>query len=168
MQINDGNYSPTYTELTPVQMSENTEVKVPVVSSYPTNGQSYPTNGQQFSIKTEDSFSEYPTESFVMYDSNDVQFGPNLTESHYVQLQNLFRGLPKSMFIQSIKKNYASCEVRMEEVRSCLFMYLKETDGFPYPDCQMKKRIETRNGVSLSDKLAADIQTMMSLCDGGD
>ena len=74
MQINDGNYSPTYTEITPVQMSENTEVKVPVVSWYPTNGQSYPTNGQQFSIKTEDSFSECPTESYVEYDNNDVQF----------------------------------------------------------------------------------------------
>ena len=110
-------HSPTYTELTPVQLSDNTEVKVPVVSSYPTNG--------QVNIKVEDSFNEYPTESIIGFDNNYTQFGPSFTQSHYTQLQSFVRGLPKSMFVNAIKKNYASCEVRMEEVRSHLFIILK-------------------------------------------
>ena len=97
MELINGNYSPTFTELTPVQLTDNTEVKVPFVSSYPPNA-------QQFSIKTEDSFSEYPTESYMEFNNTDELFGPNFTQSQFVQLQSIFRGLPKSMFIDAIKK----------------------------------------------------------------
>ena len=87
----------------------------------------------------------------------------------YNQLQILYRGLPKEMFVGRILRNEASCVVTLESHRSELFELIKECDDFPYGlQCDLKRRVHTRNGDSVATKLACDIHTLMAVLEGGD
>ena len=73
------------------------------------------------------------------------------------------------MFINRILLNEASCENKLGEMRSSLFEHLKETDDFPYGlQCQLKRRVCTRNSDSVAVKLSQDIHTLMSVLEGAE
>lgn len=82
----------------------------------------------------------------------------------YNQLQILYRGLPKEMFVSRILRNEVSCVVTLESHRSELFELIKECDDFPYGlQCDLKRRVHTRNDDSVATKLACDIHTLMAV-----
>ena len=87
----------------------------------------------------------------------------------YKSLVMLYRGLPKEMFVSRILRDEASCKVRLGEMRSTLFEYIKESEDFPYGlQCMMKCRIGTRSGDTVAVKLAHDIHTVMSVLEGAE
>ncbi|MEW8562289.1 MAG: hypothetical protein AB2541_09295 [Candidatus Thiodiazotropha sp.] len=81
----------------------------------------------------------------------------------------LFRGLPKEMFINRILLNEASCEIKLGEIRSSLFEYIKDSEDWPYGlQCMLKRRIYTRNGDPVPVKFAQDIHTLISVLEGAE
>ena len=73
------------------------------------------------------------------------------------------------MFVSRILRNEASCVVTLESHRSELFELIKECDDFPYGlQCELKRRVHTRNGDSVATKLACDIHTLMAVLEGGE
>ena len=50
----------------------------------------------------------------------------------YQKLQDLFKGLPKEMFVNRFLLNEASCDITLENYRSVLFEELKEMADFPF------------------------------------
>ena len=80
-----------------------------------------------------------------------------------------FRGLPREMFVSKVLRDNASCESKLDEMRSSLFEYLKEVEDFPYGlQCMLKRRKGTRNGDSVAIKLTNDIHTLMSVLEGSE
>ena len=178
-----------YTELTPVMLETSqgyrTEVKVPVT---PRGIESIEcTNVDTTGADSYDTFTAVATcnisqSDYSMYVSNSVGAPDEVyvkTESQneddyndnivYNGLVALYRGLPKEMFINRILLNEASCENKLGEMRSSLFEHLKETDDFPYGlQCQLKRRVCTRNSDSVAVKLSQDIHTFMSVLEGAE
>ena len=178
-----------YTELTPVILETSqgyrTEVKVPVT---PRGNESIEcTNGETTDADSYDTFtamatcnisqSDYsmhvsnsvgaPDEVYVKTESqNEDDYNDNIVYNGLVALN---RGLPKEMFINRILLNEASCENQLGEMRSSLFEHLKETYDFPYGlQCQLKRRVCTRNSDSVAVKLSQDIHTLMSVLEGAE
>ena len=67
----------------------------------------------------------------------------------YKRLVSSYRGLPREMFVNQVLRDEASCESKLEEMRSSLFEYLKEAEDFPYGlQCMLKRRKGTRMVIS--------------------
>ena len=80
----------------------------------------------------------------------------------------LFRGLPPPLFIGRLKRVYGECEVKLDTVRTDLFELIKRKDNCPYKSSDIKKRIQTRNGELIADKLGRDIHTLLAVIDGAE
>lgn len=87
----------------------------------------------------------------------------------YQKLIDLFRELPKEMFVNRVLLNEASCEATLENYRMVPFEELKELDDFPFGlQCELKRRVHTCKGDAVAVKLAYDIHTLMAVHEGGD
>ena len=87
----------------------------------------------------------------------------------FTKLVALFRGLPREMFVNRVILNEASCEVTLENYRKTLFEEIRESDAFRYGlQCELKRRVNTRNGDTVAVKLTYDTHTLMSIMEGGD
>lgn len=91
-----------------------------------------------------------------------------LSDSQLQQLSVYFHGFPRVMFKDALIKLYAGCDKKLGEVRSDLFVLIGKQDGNPYPGAALKRRMQTRNGDTLAEKLAFDIHTLISILEGGD
>ncbi len=84
------------------------------------------------------------------------------------RMTNIFRGLPRDMFVNKVIQCYRSSE-RLESIRADLFEYLKGYDEFPYgAGVELKRRVQTRAGDPLVSKLAKDIYTLVSVIEGAE
>ena len=144
-------------ELTPLELDENTSVKVPVVHpSYPLPGQ-VPKNCDS---ELEASLTCAPDE--------DVSNLPiKLTDEQLDKLVSSYDSFPRELFKNSLLKWYASCDKKLNEVRHDLFTILCSKDGFPFSSSILKRRAQRRNGDSLAEKLAYHVHTLIAgLVDG--
>jgi len=91
-----------------------------------------------------------------------------LTDAQLAQLEVYFHGYPRDMFKEALVKLYASCDVKLGEVRADLFVRVSNLDGFPYVGQSMKRRMQTRLGLTLAQKLCLDIHTLIAILRGGD
>ncbi|MES9879926.1 MAG: hypothetical protein ABW185_03500 [Sedimenticola sp.] len=90
------------------------------------------------------------------------------TEGVIQRLTNIFRCLPRDMFVNRIIKCYGSSD-RLETIRVDLFDYLKGYEEFPYgSQVELKRRIQTRGGDTLVAKLARDIHCLVAVVEGAD
>lgn len=143
--------APDFTELSPVQLinenGESTDAKVPYEPYEPHENQ-VPDDG------------EYEQQVY----EQDTEYQEILNKLH-----ELFKGLPREMFVNRLLLNEASCEVTLDKYRSVLFEGLKESEDFPYGlQCELKRRVHTRNGDTVAVKLAYDVHSLMSVMEGGD
>ena len=145
------------TELTPVTIvnndGEETELKVPSSS------------GAYHHVKQETS--ENDEGVFADDDTDPLDQQPE--HLLYIRLQTLYRSLPKEMFISRILKNVSFSEPDLESHRAMLYELVKECDDFPYGlQAELKRRVHTRNGDSVTTKLAQDIYILVSVLEGGE
>ena len=143
--------TPVFTELSPAVIKNEdgalTDVKVPFVKA------EYESS--------DDSFRNGNTELVIDMATQAQQV--------FNKLVVLYRGLPKEMFVNRVLLNEASCEVTLENYRKTLFEEIRESDTFPYGlQCELKRRVNTRNGDTVAVKLAYDIHTLMSIMEGGE
>lgn len=87
----------------------------------------------------------------------------------YRNLQPLYRGFPKEMFVNRSLLNEASCEVKLGEIQSKSFKQIKESDDFSYSlQSMLELKVFTRTGDAVAVKLALDMHRLMSLLEGAD
>ena len=158
MQSLDSPTSPVYTQLTPAQRvnanGDLTDVKVPY-DGQSTDNDNVLSNGQNSEV--ESVFAGEQTEEQTEF------------QELYQKLQDLFKDLPKDMFVNRVLLNEASCEATLEHHRSVLFEEMKEIEDFPFGlQCELKRRVHTRNGDTVSVKLAYDIYSLMTVFEGGE
>ena len=73
------------------------------------------------------------------------------------------------MFVSKVLRDNTSCESKLDEMRSSLFDYNNEVDGFSYGiQCMLKRRKGMRNGDSVAIKLTNDIHTLMLVLEGAE
>ena len=85
------------------------------------------------------------------------------------RLVQLVKELPADMFINRILLDYSQCEVNLEKTRAMLFDITREADDFPFDrDADLKRRLNTRVGESVSVKLANDIYKLLTVIEGSD
>lgn len=140
--------TPAYTQLTPVQLvnknGDLTDAKVPY-------------EPYESQVTDDDEYEQQDYEQ-------DTEYQEVLNK-----LQGLFKGLPREMFVNRLLLNEASCEVTLDKYRSVLFEELKESEEFPFGlQCELKRRVHTRNGDTVPVKLAYDVHSLMSVIEGGD
>ena len=145
------------TDLTPMTVinndGEETELKVPSSS------------GAYHHVKQETS--ENDEGVFADDDTDPLDQQPE--HLLYLRLHTLYRSLPKEMFISRILKNVSFSEPDLESHRAMLYELVKECDDFPYGlQAELKRRVHTRNGDSVSTKLAQDIYILVSVLEGGE
>lgn len=164
----DDGYQPTYHELSPVSLSEN-EHFAPLT---PSENDSSLTAGQKLEPESPAVNVDNVIEMLQSASQNAILDGvptyhvSRLTEEQLQQLLVLFRGLPLTFFIGSLKRAYGECEAKLDSVRTDLFELVKQKENCPYQNSEIKKRIQTRNGEQLTDKLSRDIHTLLSVVDG--
>ena len=150
--------SPVYTKLTPAQQVnanvDLTDVKVPY-DGQSTDNDNLLSNGQNSEV-----------ESVFAGEQSEEQ---TEFQELYQTLEDLFKDLPKEMFVNRVLLNEASCEATLEHHRSVLFEEMKEIEDFPFGlQCELKRRVHTRNGDTVSVKLAYDIYSLMAVFEGGE
>ena len=110
------------TELEPVSLGDNTEVKVPIAIA--SSGDSVISCGQ-----------------------NDQDDNGSANIEEYNRLEKLFSDLPSDLFVPKLLKDYASCEQKLMQTREFLFGSVRSYDDYPYDfDCELKRRMTTRRG----------------------
>ena len=161
-------------EYNPLQMSVNTEVKVPLVSvdcdntvngenegwlNHSCNNDDIYGDGQRVETEVHDSCSA----SFFSVDELDLQ---NYAE--YISILKLYRELPRDMCVVEIMSKFGSSESDLG--RNNYFNHLKSTcSNFPYsPDVELKRRMSTRTGDPVALRLAQYIYSIVEVTDGGD
>ena len=91
-------------------------------------------------------------------------------ESHrqqYSALVQLYRDLPKDMFLSRILSDYNADEKLLYELRSNLFAELKSIEKCPFvPGTELKRRKNTTRGEGVHVKLCGDIYILTSVLDG--
>lgn len=139
-------------ELTPVFLdsSETTEVKMPV-NTYDVT----------------DVADTSTVDPRVIVDDVLVE---DSTNSEFRELKSLFSDYPSDMFINRLLIKHSQCEVTLERLRCDVFDRLKYyDDDFPYGlQCELKRRVRTRQGDTVAWKLAKDIHTIVSVIEGGE
>lgn len=172
-------------ELDPQLVSGNTKVKFPVtLTGMPLGGDDI-TDYRQFSdyendltieldaieeneeilIGTADDNSASDMQSSFAIDEEDIH-----VLEEYRALLNLFRELPRDMFVNQVLSDYSSSEPDLERIRTYYFEHLKQvTPDFPFgSNSELKRRMMTRAGEPVAVKLAQDIHTIIEVAEGGD
>ena len=72
------------------------------------------------------------------------------------------------MFKDALLKLYASCDRKLAEVRRDLFTIVSKMSGYPHPCSTLKRRLQSRTGDTLAEKLGLDIHTLLSVLEGAD
>ena len=72
------------------------------------------------------------------------------------------------MVMSWLKRIYTSCELKLKSVRDDLLYHVKQVEGFLFHNHDMKKRLQTKNGELLVDKLCKDIYMLVSVLEGED
>ena len=140
-------------ELSPAYNSfDNTDVKVPVMSRL---------IEPQCTIPVCDN----PDASYTC-SPEDIGQPSRLTETQLQQLNVYFNGYPRIMFKDALLKLYASCDRKLAEVRGDLFTLVSKMPGYPYPGSALTRRLQSRTGDTLAEKLAFDIHTLLSVLEG--
>ena len=169
----------TYAELTPVSLTSpngsRTEVKIPYTPHRTEGGvntDSCTVNGIDSCIDTMNMGITYGVSDGAVAQggADSEQNGETYLENEtYKSLVTTYRGIPREMFVSKVLRDNASCESKLDEMRSSLFEYLKEVDEFPYGlQCMLKRRKGMRNGDSVAIKLTNDIHTLMSVLEGAE
>ena len=79
----------------------------------------------------------------------------------------MYRNLPKDMFLSQTLSDYHSNETELYNLRNNLFNELKCCEEFPFaPGSELKKRKNTRVGEGEAMKLCNDIYILISVIDG--
>ena len=79
----------------------------------------------------------------------------------------LFRQLPKDMFLSQILSDFHSDEMDLKELRNTLFSELKTLADFPFPiGSELKRRKKPKIGESTAVKLCNDIYVLASVFEG--
>ncbi len=87
----------------------------------------------------------------------------------FTKLTSLARQMPKDMFVNKLLTSCGSSEATLETIRSQMFEVVKDADDFPYGlQVELKRRVRTRAGDSISTKLARDVHCLTTVQDGGD
>ena len=108
-------------ELTPVQIDENTTLKIPCE-------QSLPTAGQQAQVRDQDTDA-----SFVCASTDDPSMTDVLlTDEQLNKLVSCYNSYPKDLLKNTLLTWYASCDKKLNEVRLDLFTILSCKDDFPF------------------------------------
>lgn len=137
------------TELEPVLLSDNTELKVPVS----------PKHHVKFNLCSPN----------CIDDDNDETFSFNGNIVEYNRLIILFRQLPTDLFVNQLLTDYSQSEIKLEETRLMLFETLQESDDYPLDrDSVLKRRVHSRSGDTIAVKLARDIHTVICVMEGAD
>ena len=128
-------YTPTYLDMTPVELSGATYCGTPDNSGY-CNVTDTPANV----VNVEDVLANLNTDSqHIMVDGIlNPQMSPFSSEQ-LQQLLILYRGFPLTNFIGLLKRAYAECEIKMDSVRTELFRLVKQKDNFPFGGHDLKK-----------------------------
>ena len=94
-----------------------------------------------------------------------VDSGTSETVDHLVKL---YRDLPKDLFIGRIMSENSSDETKLKDLRSHIFIEIKNFDDFPFNlAVDLKRRKQTKNGDCAALKLSGDIYTLISVFEGG-
>ena len=120
---------PDLAELTPVMLSDNTEVKIPY----------YGSPEQLIATKIDSSvrktlfFSPYDQTEMTDFNENVLASGPpGIDEQQLQHLCILYRGYPSTMVYSWLKRIYSSDENRLDSERSDLFALVKQLPDFIY------------------------------------
>jgi len=167
-------------EYEPVQIDQQTEVKIPVaVQSNPDNSISPMITNNVFAddsdVDDEDDVAVADVDTNAHTDNNGengpIQFDKERLSalSEYSNLLQLLHDVPKDMFVDRVLLDYEQSESKLEEIRVQLFEFLKSCEQFPFgTECGLKRRLNTRYGDSVCVKIAYDIHSLMLVTDSGD
>ena len=101
---------------------------------------------------------------------SDLSDTPDNSEQQSKQFQSLiqlYRDLPRGLFVNRIQSDYDSDERLLYQLRGDLFLKLKESDKYSFvPGIELKRRKKTPRGVSVDLKLCADVFVLISVLDG--
>ena len=155
----------SYAELTPVMLSDNTDINDPYYGS----PEQYIATKRFDFVPPVFNLSPQTPQTQLEFDERILaRQTSNIDELQLQHLLKLFRGYPADMVVGWLKRICSSCELKLESVRADLFVLVKQIDGFPYYHFDMKKRVQTKNGDLLVDKLCKDIYTLISVMEGED
>ena len=101
---------------------------------------------------------------------SDLSDTPDNSEQQSKQFQSLiqlYRDLPRDLFVNRIQSDYNSDERLLYQLRGDLFSKLKESDKYSFvPGIELKRRKKTPRGDSVDLKLCADVFVLISVLDG--
>ncbi len=119
-------------------MDDNTEVKVPVTSSYVSRCQDL-----SFSV------SPMAFDPNCEKDQTDELSYPGADLVEYHRLIKLLHDFPTDMFVDRLLIDYRQSETDLEQTRTMLFELLRESENFSFDvNSEMKRRVNTRQGDS--------------------
>lgn len=146
-------------EFTPVLRDDNTEVKVPYVTTLSSDSKA------DCCVQ---SLSFVPEPELRSDDENPNMFIPvNSDFLEYNKLIEFFRQYPGDLFVTKILQEYNSCESTFDDIRGLLFESLKASEDSPVDiNASLKRRMYTRNGDPVHLKLAQDIKLLISVIEG--
>ena len=82
-------------------------------------------------------------------------------------LMDMYRDLPKELFLSQILNDYHSDETELYTLRNKLFNELKALEEFPFASgSELKKRKHTKAGEGVAMKLCMDIYILSTVFDG--
>lgn len=131
-------------EYEPVQLSENTEVKVLYTNSDDVQESSNTKQDHEQSVKVSH-LEQYDdtsnnSENSMLLDSMECGQDNKYFLRIFNTLTELYKELPTDLFVPRILKDYNCSESDLDGVRLLLFDSLKSYDDFPYgDDCELKK-----------------------------
>ena len=103
-----------------------------------------------------------------VYDQiSNESFGDSGSSETVNNLVKLYRDLPKDLFIGRIMSGNSSDETKLKDLRSRVFIEIKNFDDFPFNlAVDLKRRKQTKNDDCTALKRSGDIYTLISVFEG--
>lgn len=151
---------PDLTELEPVAINDETEVKIPISPRF--------VEPHSTISETDQNTTMFSLEAF-QYQHSSTSCTPESDVVEYNRILTLMQDLPEDMFVDRLLLDFHQSETNLDTFRFKLFDMIKSFEDFPFDsDCELKRRVHTRQGDSVASKLARDIHVLFTVIEGED
>ena len=178
--MSESGEEPIFTSLTPVMLAnddfvearEDTYVKEVVPSEFMNGECINVSNTNQIKVTSENVEQIYDLISSETQ-SSQIQCAQAVQQNSDVlsvdNMVELARNVPKDLFVAQILKDFSGNRELLDTARCDIFDCIKDAADYPFDSrAALKKRIQTRSGDSVENKLAADVYCLTLVLDGAD